>query len=130
MREIKFRAWDKAKDHMCFFGPDFDMDDDYNFLAFLTPANIAGPLGDHNSMERYELMQFTGLKDKNGKEIYEGDILKHEDDRILIVFFQNGSFMFGFGNAEAEFMHEGWCYYAKVIGNIYETPNLLDKSEI
>ena len=126
-REIKFRAWDKAKKWMCFFGPDFDMDDDYNFLAFLTPKNISGPLGDHNSMERYLLMQFTGLKDKNGKEIYEGDILSFQFDNPvanykLAVEWKTGMTeccQNSFDGYETKDLDN-----AEVIGNIYENPEL------
>src|SRR3990167_1235695 len=81
-REIKFRAYDKAdipiyndgRSRMSYYGPNFDMNDDQNFLAFFTSEGEAGPLGDHGSMERYEIMQFTGLYDLRKKEVYESDI--------------------------------------------------------
>lgn len=75
MREIKFRAWDKKYKQMWF--PSLinvgNNSDDYDSLY---PC----PFGDDDYVPHYpkeaELMQFTGLRDKNGKEIYEGDILR------------------------------------------------------
>ena len=71
--------------------------------------------------------QFTSLYDKNGKEIYEGDVLKAGDVGILEVRFVRGVFAFLWnGNLEDEFptgspTHE----WAEVIGNIHDNPNII-----
>ena len=62
MRDIKFRAWSKEKKEMIYFGI-FDTDEGYHIQA-------------QTMLEELPLMQYTGLHDKNGKEIYEGDIVK------------------------------------------------------
>lgn len=75
--------------------------------------------------------QFTSLYDKNGKEIYEGDILKAGDVGVLEVRFVRGVFAFLWnGNLDDEFptgspTHE----WAEVIGNIYDNPKLLKGEE-
>ena len=91
MREIKFRAWDGSRMW------------DKTEIA-VGNNDLFEILNDHNAVElfseAFELMQYTGLKDKNGKEIYEGDIVRHlytdwaskeEDDknyRLLIEAFK------------------------------------------
>ena len=76
----------------------------------------------------YPIMQYTGLKDKNGKEIYEGDIVKGPTGYIFNVLFNEGSFKICSNESHplknTMFLMNGpeWLV---VIGNIYENPELL-----
>lgn len=89
----------------------------YNMIY--TPVN-------HNTVS-----QFTSLRDKNGKEIYEGDILKAGDLGLLEVRFVRGVFAFLWnGNLDDEFptgspTHE----WADIIGNIHDNPELMKGSK-
>ena len=126
MREIKFRAW--IKDYALMADVNF-MNIDYKEIVVMIDENDY----EFNCGE-YELMQYTGLTDKNGTEIYEGDILSTDLSRpYLIVEFRNGAFMlqcqdsgksyydyFGTYGENLEFVE-----YHEVIGNIYEHPHLL-----
>ena len=111
-REIKFRVWNKTIKRMC------DWDD------IKTGADF-NDLEDDNG----EWMQYTGLRDKNGKEIYEGDIVTGWFDHEKItgyIFYgsdakfyieRNGLFGIELNNAQD---------WTEVIGNIYENPELLE----
>lgn len=110
MREIKFRAWDKEHNEMC---------DVIDFHCMNYP-------------DRYDVMQFTGLHDKNGVDVYDGDIVQiiHPAWREnATVEFSDGSFIFKQIRGERScipgwtFMREIW--EVEVIGNIYENPELL-----
>jgi uncharacterized phage protein (TIGR01671 family) len=88
------------------------------------------------SIVDYEWMQYTGLKDKNGKEIYEGDILSrkdwgfggyHEDEEKYIV--KPLEYYLDSGEEEYHFRVHLWSEYCEVIGNIYENPELTKASE-
>lgn len=127
MREIKFRAWDK--DRKCFFPcivGNTDTNDD-KWICPLTLGEVNGVKDWYNN-DTCEVIQYTGLKDKNGKEIYEGDILaisipNGEREQIVRVFFENGQFVISHYaiNLLCERRLE-----SEVIGNIYENPELLE----
>jgi uncharacterized phage protein (TIGR01671 family) len=133
MREIKFRAWDK-RDKMMFYdvqtGINFDDGSHYDFRNFL--GNEWQKQSDYHE---WELMQYTGLKDKNSKEIYEGDICLIGEPGHAVpmeVEFQNGCFGVEWGKNKAKHLHHfaELKYYTiinacEVIGNVWENPELL-----
>jgi len=125
MRSIKFRAWDYTTDVMLKEGQVYIQSDGHLWISRI-----------EKSMSRalkseIELMQYTGLKDKNGVEIYEGDIVeirgnKITTDFICKIIFEDGSF-----GRKTEFSFIPLCQWTllndcEVIGNVYEHPHLLE----
>lgn len=119
-RPIKFRAWDKKNKRLVNFGL-FDLDGG----IYLDDDNTF-------SVDECPIMQFTGVLDKNGKEIYEGDILAGlsgigmRNGENQVVSFQDGVFgINGMGFNEGSSEYNWTTETIEVIGNIYETPELL-----
>ena len=131
MREIKFRAWDKKKKEMTGI---FDLGSAQGFNGDYTFSNACiGPIDvDAYIKGRYIIMQYTGLKDDDGKEIYEGDIIRCEFWACdCVVEWGDGGFILREGETtnvlgyELEISTDG--FYYNVIGNIYENPKLLEE---
>jgi uncharacterized phage protein (TIGR01671 family) len=123
-RKIKFRAWDKDEQKM--LNPPVEF---LTLLRQISYRNDNSVGGDAVRRHTLEWMQFTGLKDKNGVEIYEGDVMTgnkiYHSEWVTqsVVEFQSGYFgvtdMAG-GDCWALCDFEG-----SVIGNIYENPELV-----
>ena len=122
MREIKFRAWDKKNKKWIFIRYLNPREEETEYLE------IEDMEGEIYGEEEVELMQFTGLKDKNGKEIFEGDIIKNNSfEYIGVVEFSLNSVGFVLHKIKDKSILNGVYLYnanVEVIGNIYENPKL------
>jgi uncharacterized phage protein (TIGR01671 family) len=129
MREIKFRAWDKKDKIMRGQDGWLDIAVGKGFCGIQTEDNPHEFVSKHC----YDLipMQYTGLKDKNGKEIYEGDIMTTDCDceyaclghQAKVVYDEQHAYFSIAGNMLGEGVE------LEVIGNIYENPELVKESE-
>ena len=152
MREIKFRAWElktpwnERKGQQMYYG----VEESYDTLGSMTnskgeeieyPWSNFGEVIDYAKEGQLALMQYTGLKDKNAKEIYEGDLFKCIydfdgcDKHIFEIIFLEGFAMFHL-KSHGEDCHQPyvekhvWDFTRKkIIGNIYENPELLINQE-
>ena len=124
MREIKFRAWIKEVDeireveYINFWGKKISYPHKFCKEYYLNA-----------DFDDIELIQYTGLKDMKGKEIYEGDILFESfGEKYYKVVFENGSFRAEF---EGDFEEHSFdlidvvAQGCEVVGNIYENPELI-----
>lgn len=125
-REMKFRAWDKIEKRMLHFSKPWYCDE-YNSVCFEVEEesrkDYFGALDMEKSKE-VELMQYTGLKDKNGKEIYEGDILQNRNGVISEVKWdseQSRWISLSFGMTQKAIQRDKLF----IIGNVYENPDLI-----
>lgn len=118
MREIKFRAWDKINKEM------FNVES-INFQERRVYRDVVS----YRDFNDIELIQYTGLKDKNEKEIYEGDILSNgNNEKPYKVIFENGSYRAEFEGDFDEYSFDLIDIVAQgceVVGNIYENPELM-----
>ena len=134
-REIKFRAWDKLEKP---WNEEFKKEMIYNVAGIEFWINSIRIVDEdrHNwiDFKDVEIMQYTGIKDKNGKEIYEGDIIRlkhHIDKRINVVgkvVFLSEQASFGIiDDLGQEYpLFRNTTEQIEIIGNIYENSELLE----
>lgn len=123
----KFRAYDSGSLSRM-YQPDEVMVGDGN-IWIIDEDSVAGDWIVNNDIH---LMQSTGLKDKNGKEIFEGDIVDYKGREAVVKWHGSyASFIYRFVDGLQERVSE-WdplflaCYHFEIIGNIYENPELLE----
>lgn len=124
MREIKFRAWSKRGAGMSSCADFAEWIRQYQLTPHFQPH-------EHFDPKNAVVMQFTGLKDKNGKEIYEGDVVTWQgvNDVRGEAYFERGRFLVRnhyvtHYDDPSDAFGEG-AKTLEVIGNIYENPELL-----
>ncbi|ODV55444.1 YopX family protein [Lysinibacillus fusiformis] len=151
-REIKFRAWDELEKRMWTLDDAGEDSGDGSIQYFSENGSLEfgrleyydTGLGVNSHFEKFPLMQYTGLKDKDGKEIYEGDIIRFTNG-IDEVYEEVGTVVFDLEECgyKAQYTDDGvtHCIYLinpkvfadkyteityEIIGNIYENPELLE----
>lgn len=145
MRPIKFRAWDKFQNkyifkgfHICGEVTAFGLMDITIHETWQERSKALNYISTLEAWDDFEFEQFTGLTDKNGKDVYEGDIVRHERYEFIEaldpyaklevsnheVYFDDEMLEFGLKNSNALF-HCQFNDEFEVIGNIHNNPELL-----
>lgn len=128
MRKFKFRAWH----------PKLKIMNDFSFLDIVgSPRGLPGIIFDREDGSNFALptiecniMQYLGedCKDADGIEFCEGDIIKNPDNVLAKIIFEKGAFVISllFGKKNGELEHAFDLIDSKIIGNIYQNPELLE----
>lgn len=121
----KFRAWDKVFKEMVQVNA-LVLDEQVVKVTYKN-GSVA-----KEDMKEYKLMQSTGIKDLNGIEIFEGDIVDYKGRKAVIKWHGSyTSFIYRFVDELQERVSEWYplflaYYHFEIIGNIYENPELLE----
>lgn len=124
---IRFRAWHNTWEEMCEVKR-IRFDDEGNITTVLVKGEA---FGSNAHLEEIELMQSTGLYDKNGKEVFVGDVIKctrgcpHE---VSLEKEYGGTYVGGMPAIYLKGIKEGyaWTGAEEILGNIYENPEMLE----
>jgi hypothetical protein len=138
MRELKFRAWDEQEKRMLYSTESYDYGNtEFQFIdGELCVVRYSCGWNNFPIAEKAEgikgMMQYTGLKDRNGQEVYEGDIVNNEDNETAVIVYDSGSFILQYPDSPLDFdsLFDFQDKELEIIGNIYENPELLEVENV
>ena len=137
MREIKFRAWNKEQNVMC-----YDNEDDTSYYWDGVRSSIISLINYRLNRGDYDFMQYTGLKDNAKRELYDGDICQGDEGKIYQIVWMNDYAKWGVKVVKTKnVLTRGQIFplhqylnkvngrvVFEVIGNIHENPSLLEEN--
>lgn len=142
MREIKFRLWDSKNN--CWYEPTFEAyrgkveEVMISPRGRLTMRTMTELVDESLFPDRFELMQYTGLHDKNGREVYEGDIVKYTSwhdgnpcetfsgEIVYCDYLNIASFCISLNTKTGDDLAGLPAMGVEILGNIYENPELME----
>ena len=131
MREIKFRTWDNVKNKMHYVGEETEIVFHFDSSGIIA-TDITEDEDEFKTLHHLLYMQYSGIKDKNGVGIYEGDVL---DYRYVVTYVEgsdNANLGMDVGFYQQRDNFESWVMLVvgeeyEVLGNIYENPDLIKR---